>query len=199
MKILKISSAILALVIVSAASADTQSNTYYVRGGINYLLDKDAKDFAKSNGFVGAIGYQLPAIGGSYGPSANSSIEGAWSHNEGHGNKFDSYGLWAFSRTPFKTGGSTVVAKGFSPYWGLGIGAVRNQVKGSFTTSASNGSGGTITTRHNVSESKWALGYSALVGAKLNDMLFLEAAYNFNGSVNGTNLNSATISLGVKF
>ncbi len=178
----------------SAAKAQSTQNNIHAAVGINYLLDSDARDATKATGFRAEVGYHLPNMGVESGPKLDYSIDLTWARNEDSGNRLDNMGLYLTGRSAFEGAGSThVVGKSSTtPYWGLGVGIVRNEFRG---TVQQGGSGGVV----NADDSNYRFGARLILGVTFNNSFFVEGAYNYNGTLDGTRTDSLSAVVGIRF
>ncbi len=173
------------LALAGAANAQVGAKPFTVSVGWSDLLEKTMADATKASGYIGMIGYRVQTGMKSL---SDTSVEASWARNSGSGNRLDVYGLQIVDRMPFS---QQTRSSGMVPYWGLGIGAALDQFVGSVIT------GGSTVVLH--SDSKLNLAAKVLLGLNITDSVFVEGAYNYNGSLEGKTLTSLTVSLGIHF
>jgi hypothetical protein len=185
--------------LAAIAGAETSaSNPYSVSLGWNYLLDKTSADATHSSGYQGVLGYHFTNLGSLVG-QADTSLELSWARNSGSGNKLDLFGLQAVARYPLSTGRAK---SSRAPYYGFGVGASEDQFVYGHHTAPSDSS--TLSRGINASsgvhsDSKVNFAGKVLLGLNFTKSAFVEAAYNYNGSVEGTTLTSLSLSAGWRF
>ncbi len=164
----------LALSAVPAMAADRPP--FYVAGGVSWF-DKQVRDLTNDYPWTVALGWG-EAEAALFGAP---SLDLEWAHAQGHGNKFDSYGVTYNERAMISD----------SLYFGLGVGSYYNKVD------ATDENGKTY------DASKWFPAGRALLGLNLGGgrsaSLFTELAYTYRGSVDGLDANSFSLVLGFWF
>jgi hypothetical protein len=180
-------------ILVASAGAQLSPKPLSASIGLNYLQAGSLGGATSHDGWLGAIGYHFTQPR-SYAKSVDTSLEFWWAQHNGQGNKFSNYGLFAMGRTPFSN--TNMHSSGFVPYYGAGIGIVRDEFIGQppVVTSAAR-----VLSSTSGSVSKWTMGEKLLVGAMLNQTWFVEGGYNWNGSIGGSSCDSWSVSVGVRF
>jgi len=158
-----------------------QNPAIAIAGGVCYRYDDGARQATDEDGsFSWSDDYGTHFVLGASAPEkafiGYPWLDFDWSRSTGNGNRIDSLGILYIERIPL---GNTI-------YLGLGPGSFYNNIRIQRD--------GYIERDH-----KWRLGGRALLGANLPAGLYLEAGYNYSGSVAGLKTDSADLSLGIRF
>lgn len=179
--------------------------------GAGFLTSSAAKDATSTTGIHGGLAVAMQNKG-LLGPMSKPSIDLDYNSNTGHGNHINVFGLEYSERVMLTPAAAAISATGHHavPYVGLGIGAFRNDVRKSTTTSFDNGSnagGGQqsavvpnviVTTTTTSSKTDWRFGGKLIAGVDF-DKTFIEASYDISGSTNGVRTDAVNLALGMHF
>jgi hypothetical protein len=149
---------------------------FYAAGGFS-LFDSEIRTLTKKYPWTVGVGWgeASQALFGA------PSIDIEWTHAEGQGNIFDTWGVTYNERALLSD----------SLYFGLGIGSYYNRLK----ATAANG---TV-----YDGSRWFPGGRAMLGMYLGGggygAFFTEFAYTYRGKVEGIEANSLSLTLGLWF
>jgi hypothetical protein len=166
--------ALLTLPILRAAAADRPP--FYLAGGVSEF-DKQIRDMTNDYPWTVGLGWgeSEAALFGA------PSLDLEWAHAQGHGNKFDSYGVTYNERAMISD----------SLYFGLGVGSYYNRID------ATDKNGKVY------DASKWFPAGRGMLGLNLGGgrygSLFTELAYTYRGKVDGLDANSFSLVLGFWF
>ncbi|HWD40718.1 MAG TPA: hypothetical protein VG944_17855 [Fimbriimonas sp.] len=192
--------------LATMAHAQMVNKPIWVSAGWNNLLNSDARDATSASGFQVGVGYHF-GYQKSSGYSYDPSLDLTWARNTGNSNRLDTFALLAMARAPFSAQPPSA-KNAFVPYYGLGIGIARNSFVGSGPAGGSSGGGGSqalLVKPHTLggtgtgSASDYTLAARALIGVSFADMYFAELAYNYNGILEGSRIDSVTLTVGVRF
>jgi len=188
------------LAVATAMGQATQAtNPYSIAIGGAFNLDSTAGDLTSSTGFKITAAYHFSNTGQSmsYGSQADSSIDVSYDSFSGHSNHLSQYAALLTARMPISSSSAmgAHVKTQIVPYYGIGVGIVRNSLSASTTIAGQ--SGGTTTVSD--SGNDWLFAAKALIGVKFSQNLFVEGAYNYNGSVHGVHADNIDVSVGLRF
>jgi hypothetical protein len=166
--------ALLTLPVLKIAAADRPP--FYVAGGVSEF-DKQIRDMTNDYPWTVGLGWGESEAAMFGAPS----LDLEWAHAQGHGNKFDSYGVTYNERALITD----------SLYFGVGIGSYYNRID------ATDKNGKVY------DASKWFPAARGLIGLNLGGgrygSLFTELAYTYRGKVDGLDANSFSLVLGFWF
>lgn len=177
------------LLLVSSAGAQTPAKPFSVALGLDYLEGGSLGSATARDGWIADVGYHFAAAHGSVNKIFDTSVDFTWSQHNGHGGFASSYGLFLEDRTPFTSSGGS----GIVPYYGVGLGVVRDMGRVIINT------GGSDARVFAASASKYTNGEKILLGLKFGSSFYLEGAYNFNGGFTDASADSVSVSVGVRF
>jgi hypothetical protein len=167
---------VLALSLIALPLAAADRPPFYLAGGVSWF-DKQIRDMTTDYPWTVGLGWgeAEQALFGA------PSLDLEWAHAQGHGNKFDSYGVTYNERALITS----------SLYFGLGIGSYYNRVD------ATDDDG------EHYDAGKWFPAGRAMLGLNLGGggygSLFTELAYTYRGKVDGLDANSFSLVLGFWF
>jgi hypothetical protein len=164
----------LALSILPAAAADRPP--FYVAGGVSWF-DKRIREMTTDHPWTIGLGWG-EAEAALFGAP---SLDLEWAHAQGHGNRFDSYGVTYNERAMITS----------NLYFGLGVGSYYNRIDATDDDGRS------------YDASKWFPAGRALLGLNIGGgrygSFFTEAAYTYRGKVDGLDANSFSLVAGFWF
>lgn len=165
------------LMVVSSVLIAADRPPFYLAGGVSEF-DKEIRNLTNDYPWTVGLGWG-EAEAALFGAP---SLDLEWAHAQGHGNKFDSYGVTYNERAMISD----------SLYFGLGVGSYYNRIKATDDKSGKTYDGG-----------KWFPAGRGLLGLNLAGgrygSIFTELAYTYRGSVEGLSANSFSLVLGFWF
>jgi hypothetical protein len=152
------------------AGLSAGESPFSIAGGFCFPSSQ-AKGLTSDRGFHAAAGIQdpQPAIIGL------PSLDFDWSRVSGQGNRIDLYSV-CYSERAYPTQ---------SFYFGLGVGSFYSRIL--------------LADPDSTTTQKWRLGSRGMLGLVLNPTMYVELSYFYTGSVNGIDVNTTSMCLGLRF